>query len=159
MRWPLRTSLKMSSLLALALGLVSCSYNLAGANPMLAAQGGPSGSLASPSASGTTLLTVLLPGGTSVPLGLRQLRALPQATLRIAGQQFSGPSLEEVVEAAGVGNFKALTLVGKNSIDLPSWDISSKVILRWTDHGTLDLAGESIPPGKWVRDVREIRVR
>jgi len=157
--WPSRMSLKMSSLLALALGLVSCSYNLAGANPILAPQRGPSGGLASPSASGGTLLTVLLPGGASVPLSLRQLRALPQATLRIAGNQASGPPLEEILEATGVGKFETLTLVGKNSIVLSSRDISSEVILRLTDHGTLDLAGEFIPPAKWVKDVREIRVR
>lgn len=157
--WPSRMSLKMSSLLALALGLVSCSYNLAGANPILAPQGGPSGGLASPSASGGTLLTVLLPGGTSVPLSLRQLRALPQATLRIAGNQASGPPLEEILEATGVGKFDTLTLVGKKSIVLSSRDISSEVILRLTDHGTLDLAGEFIPSAKWVKDVREIHVR
>ena len=105
------------------------------------------------------MLRVLLPGGRSVSFSLRQLRALPQATLEVAGTMVSGPTLDEILEAAGVGEFRTVTLVGKNSVDLTNLDISPQVILRLADHSRLDLVGGTIPPAEWVKDVHEIRVR
>jgi hypothetical protein len=152
-------ALRIGSLLALGLGLIGCGYKPTSDNPLMLAQQGSPLSPAVPSDTNSPLLRVLLPGGRSVPFTLHQLRALPQATLEIAGAQASGPTLEEILEAAGVGEFRTVTLVGKSSVNLSSNDISPKVILRLTDHSRLDLAGETIPPSEWVRNVYEIRVR
>ncbi|MGA2110795.1 MAG: hypothetical protein ABSG98_01440 [Anaerolineales bacterium] len=151
---PLRTS----GMLVLALGLVSCGYSPKSPNSLLAAQNGSSGDTASPLADEATVLQVFLPGGGSIPFTLRQLRVLPQATLDVPGGQLSGPPLEEILQATGVGDYRTVTLVGKESVRLSSLDVSPQVILRLTSQGTLDLAGANIPHADWVRDVHEIYV-
>lgn len=151
--------LRAGGLLALALGLIACSYSAKSPPAVLAGQDGSSGTSATAPTDASTVLTVFLPGGQSVPFSLRQLRALPQATLRIRGEPSSGPPLDEILEATGVADFRTATLVGKKSVSLPNAAISPQVILRWTSQGTLDLVGEQIPRSDWVRNVHEIHVQ
>lgn len=134
--------------LVLAFALAACAPSATPAPPTQPAAGG-----------GGVLLTVTGPGGVSKGFSAADLQALPQAKITVDGKDEEGPSLADVLKAAGITDFAELTLTGDVSMTLTRAQVTGDVILDFTNRGTVKLAATSIPKDTWVKDITRIEVK
>jgi hypothetical protein len=103
---------------------------------------------------------VVKPDGSSVGFSWDDLKKLPLANLTVDGKVEEGPRLGDVLKAAGVTDFKEVTLSGSASpATLTKAQVDDNTILDFNNHGTVKLASTYIPKPDWTKDVSEIRVK
>ncbi len=108
---------------------------------------------------GAPLFSVVGPDGKSTPFARAALEGLPQSTVEVEGKSESGPALLEVLKAAGITDFQQVTLTGDVVLALAKDQITSDVLLDFTNRGTVKLAATSIAKNKWVKDITKIEVK
>lgn len=114
------------------------------------------------SASTASVFQVVLPDGTSVPMLLPALRALTYQQITLSGNHEAGPSVTDVLSAAGVADFTQVTVTGSGgeSITLTRDQLSSDVILSVNKtKGTAKLAAMTIPEPQWILNVNQVVVK
>jgi hypothetical protein len=114
------------------------------------------------SAAQSGVFTVTLVDGSSVPMSLSALRALPYQSITLSGNHEAGPSLTEVLSAAGVQDFSQVTVTGAGgaSMTLTRDQLNDQVILSINKKlGTAKLAAMSIPEPQWILDVNLVSVK
>ncbi len=93
-----------------------------------------------------------------------ELRALPQVHILSDGKPQDGPSLPAVLAAAGVtGGYEALVIRGTGVRDagrltLPAGEVDGRVILDFSDRGTVKVVGPRLDFRERVRDVTAVVV-
>jgi hypothetical protein len=96
---------------------------------------------------------------------VQQLHSLPQTHVTSDGKAQAGPSLPAVLAAAGVtGAYSALEIRGMGLRDggrltLPAGKVNARVILDFSDRGTMKIVSPQLDFGERVRDVTAIVVR
>lgn len=105
------------------------------------------------------LFQVITPEGRSVGFTADELRQLPLASIKVEGKPEEGPVLLDVLQGAGVEEFKQVTLSGGgSSLTLARQQITPEVILDFANRGTVKLAAPHVPKKDWVKDITEIKV-
>lgn len=108
----------------------------------------------------TPALKVIKPDGSSVSFTSAQLKQLPRGQFQMGKDYFQGPQLLEVIKAAGVTDFKSVTVVGAaNSMTLTKNQLTTKVILDFTKKGKIFLATVIYYQKDWVKEITEIRIQ
>lgn len=120
--------------------------------------------LGSPTTSATQsgVFTVILADGSNVPMALSALRALPYHDITLSGNHEAGPSVTDVLSAAGVQDFSQVTVTGANgaSLTLTRDQLNDQVILSVNKKlGTAKLAAMSIPEPQWILNVSQVAVK
>jgi len=114
------------------------------------------------SASTAGVFEVILPDGTSVPMTMTALRALPYQQITLSGNHEAGPSVTDVLTAAGVTDFTQVTVTGSGgaSITLTRDQLNNEVILSYNKTlGTAKLAAMTIPEPQWILNVNQVVVK
>jgi len=114
------------------------------------------------SASATGVFQIILPDGTSVPMPLDTLRGLTYQSILLSGDHEAGPSVTDVLTAAGVTTFSQVTVTGSGgaSMTLSQDQLNDQVIFSVNKHtGTAKLAAMSIPEPQWVLNVSKVVVK
>jgi hypothetical protein len=132
-----------------------------GTQPDSAADGGPKTPQAlQPTAGSGALFQVVKEDGSSVAFSWDDLKKLPLANISVEGKIEEGPRLSDVLKAAGVNEFKEVSLSGSsNPVTLTRAQIDDNTILDFNNHGTVKLSSTYIPKPEWTKDVSEIRVK
>jgi hypothetical protein len=94
---------------------------------------------------------------------LTDLHALPTTHVLMNEKEQDGPALTAVLQAAGVSGPVPVSIVGTGLRDsghlhLSAAQVTSKVVLDFTNRDTVKLCSPHIAQSDWVRDVTEIRV-
>jgi hypothetical protein len=86
--------------------------------------------------------------------------------MTIDGDVQNGPTLRDVLAASAVGEWSTVVVVGLGPArafevaeSFARADVNDTWILDVTNRGTLKLAAEGLSRERWVRDIREVRVR
>jgi hypothetical protein len=110
-------------------------------------------------------IKVVLPDKQVVFLGLSELQILPKVSITAYGKSEEGPTLLSALDLAGVKEFNKVTVVGmlrgrvaSGELTLNRSEVTSEVILDFTNRGTAKLSGSQIPEDNWIIDVSEMRV-
>jgi hypothetical protein len=110
-------------------------------------------------------IKVLYKGQPAEPLTLARLQSLPQVALASGDKSESGPTLLAALELDGIKTFNSVIVTGMvrgriaaAELTLQRQEVTSDVLLDFSNRGTCKLAGTSIPQDRWVIDVSEIRV-
>jgi len=113
-----------------------------------------------PTPSSTALFQVVKADGSSIPFTWDDLKKLPLANLTVEGKVEEGPSLGDVLKAAGVTDFSEVSLNGSASpATLTKAQVDNNTILDFNNHGTVKLASTYVPKPQWTKDVSEIKVK
>jgi hypothetical protein len=106
------------------------------------------------------LFVVVKADGSSRGFTWDALKALPLANIQVKGKVEEGPKLMDILAAAGVTDFTAVTLTGSNgSITLPREQVDDQTILDFTNRGTVKLASTYVPKDDWIKDITRIEVK
>jgi hypothetical protein len=94
---------------------------------------------------------------------LADLHRLPVTHVVMNEKEQDGPTLTAVLQAAGVSGPVPVSIGGTGLRDsghlrLSAAQLTSKVVLDFTDRGTVKACSPDIAQPDWVRDVTEIRV-
>ncbi|MGA2819362.1 MAG: hypothetical protein ABSF61_01685 [Anaerolineales bacterium] len=114
------------------------------------------------SASQSSVFQVIRPDGTSVPMSVTALRALTYQQITLSGNHEAGPSVTDVLSAAGVNDFSQVTVTGSGgaSITLTRDQLNNEVILSVNKTlGTAKLAAMTIPEPQWILNVNQVLVK
>ena len=137
---------------------------IAGIVALLAACASPAAAPATPTAQPATtasadaLLQVVGPNGAN-GFSLKELQALPATTITVDGKPQDGPAVLEVLKAAGVTDFKELTISGTGTITLSKEQVTAEVILDFNNRGLVKFAATSVPQANWPKDITRIEVK
>jgi hypothetical protein len=104
------------------------------------------------------LLQVIAPTGTQ-GFSLSDLQKLPATTIMVDGKPQDGPAVLDVLKAAGVADFKEITLSGAGTLTLSKDQVTAEVILDFTNRGTVKFAAASVPQANWPKDITRIEVK
>ena len=108
----------------------------------------------------TALFRIVKVDGSSVSFSWDDLKKLPLANLTVEGKVEEGPRLSDVLKAAGVTDFREVSLNGSSSpATLTNAQVDDNTILDFNNHGTVKLASTYIPKPQWTKDVSEIKVK
>lgn len=114
------------------------------------------------SAAQAGVFEVILPDGTSVPMPLGTLRAMTYQQITLNGNHEAGPSVTDVLSAAGVNDFSQVTITGAGgaSLTLTRAQLNDQVILSINKKlGTAKLAAMSIPEPQWILNVSQVAAK
>ena len=105
------------------------------------------------------LFQVIKLDGSQVGFTWEDLKKLPLVQITAEGKVEEGTKVLDVLQKAGVSDFKQITLTGINgSITIKHEQVTDEVILDFTNHGTVKLAAVDIPKAEWIKDIFEIKV-
>jgi hypothetical protein len=105
------------------------------------------------------LFVVIKPDGSKVSFTAADLQKLPLANVSIQGKANEGPTLKDVLTAAGITDFQKVYLTGKNGkLRLPRNQVDGNTLLVFTERGTVKLVTTYIPKQNWTQDVAWIEV-
>jgi hypothetical protein len=104
------------------------------------------------------ILQVIGPNSTK-GFSLKDLQALPAATITVDGKPQDGPAVLDVLKAAGITDFKEVTFTGTSSITLSREQITAEVILDFNNRGLVKFAATSVPQANWPKDLSKIEVK
>jgi len=95
---------------------------------------------------------------------VEELRSLPARQITMDGEVQEGPPVLDVLKAAGVTEFKSLTVIGLGLRDsgrlvLDAADVDGDVLLDFSLRGTVKICGPEIAWEDRVRDVERIEIR
>ena len=109
--------------------------------------------------SSPALFQVITQTGNCIPFTADKLKNLPTAQVTVQGKVEEGPKLLEVLQAAGIEDFKQVTISGSNGeITLSQQQVTEQIILDFTNRGTVKLAAVDIPKEGWIKDISLIEV-
>jgi hypothetical protein len=98
-------------------------------------------------------------------LSFSDLQGLPQTSVETTAGVQEGPTLEAVLEQAGVQEFSKVVIFGLTKertmaavLPLSRAKVTEQVILNLTDQGTAELVSPDIAKDKWVFDVSRLTV-
>ena len=113
---------------------------------------------------GDYLISVYLDDTLVYDASLDELESIQQVSITADGKKQEGPRLLDVLKLAGIENFEAVTVIGKNQardaaaeLELSRDQVTDTVVLDITNQGTTKLAGTDIPSSSWVFDVEALR--
>jgi hypothetical protein len=113
-----------------------------------------------PTAVSSALFQVIKPDGTKVGVTIADLKTLPLKQITVDGKVEEGPGLLDVLNFAGVTDFKEVMLTGSsNPATLMRAQVDDNTVLDLTNHGTVKLSTTYIPKASWTKDVAEIIVK
>lgn len=103
---------------------------------------------------------VVGPDGKSRSLTLKELDALPKGRIQVEGNWEEGPTLPDLLSAAGIKEFRQVTLLGADSakMTLTKDQVNREVVMDFTNHGTLKFSSPAVPKKDWIKDVSTITV-
>lgn len=104
------------------------------------------------------ILQVVAPNGTK-GFSLKELQAMPATTITVDGKPQDGPALLEVLKAAGVTDFKEVTISGSGTITLSKEQVTAEVILDFNNRGLVKFAAAGVPQANWPKDISKIEVK
>ncbi len=105
------------------------------------------------------LFQIASPDGVIRPVSLDELKRLPSLKLDMPGSE-EGPKLADVLLQAGIADYSQVTITGSSgSIVLTKDQVTGRVILDYTNRGTMKLASPDIPKDQWVKDITNIEVK
>jgi hypothetical protein len=89
------------------------------------------------------------------------LQALPNVAVTIDGKEQDGPALPAVLAASGAGSYQTLNVKGIGARDsghltLSAAQVNDRVVIDFSDRGTVKICSPDIEWSDWVRDVVEI---
>src|SRR5262245_34915674 len=114
-------------------------------------------SVAYSAAADKVLLRVIRPDGSSVSLSLRDLSRLPSTTITVDGKAQEGPALPNVLQPAGVTDYKHVTLRGAtHSVTLARDEVTPEVLLVVTGRGQVKLVAATFPREAEVKGLGSI---
>ena len=90
---------------------------------------------------------------------MKDLQALPASTITVDGKPQDGPALLEVLKAAGVTDFKEVTLTGTSTLTLNRDQVNAEVILDFNNRGLVKFASTTVPQANWPKDLSKIEVK
>lgn len=103
---------------------------------------------------------VTRPDGSVKVITVAELRQLPIVTIMADGKPQEGPTLQAVLTAAGVNDFTAVTVVGREgSMTLTRAEVLPDVVLDFANRGTVKLISPRISLPSPVQDVSDIQVK
>jgi hypothetical protein len=115
---------------------------------------------ASTSVSSSAVFQIVKADGTKFDVTLDALKKLPLANITVDGKVQEGPKLLDVLNLAGVTDFKEIALSGSSSpATLTRAQVDDNTILDFNNHGTVKLATTYIPMPDWTKDVSLITVK
>ena len=110
--------------------------------------------------SGMLEFQIVKPDGSKFDITLEALKKLPLANITVEGKVQEGPKLMDVLQLAGVTDFKEVSLTGSASpVTLTRAQVDDNTILDFNNHGTLKLATTYMPMADWTKDISEITVK
>ena len=127
----------------------------------LVACASPGATPAAQPASGSSpdaILQVVGPNNTK-GFSLKDLQALPAATITVDGKPQDGPAVLDVLKAAGITDFKEVTFTGTGTITLSREQVTAEVILDFNNRGLVKFAATSVPQANWPKDIAKIEVK
>jgi hypothetical protein len=87
------------------------------------------------------------------------LKSLTLTAIWIDGKSEEGPTLQAVLNQAGVDEFEQVTLTGASgSLTLMPDQVDPEVILDLSNRGTVQLAAPTLPKEIWIKDITVIMV-
>jgi len=89
------------------------------------------------------------------------LRALQSVTATIEGKEQDGPAVTTLLTAAGAGTYQTLSVKGIGARDsgrlsLDAAGVNDRLMLDFSDRGTVKICSPDLEWNQWVRDVVEI---
>ncbi len=119
----------------------------------------PVSSTAQPAVMGAdTLLQVVSPAGTK-NFALKDLQVLPTTTITVEGKSEDGPAVLEVLKAAGITDFKEITISGSGTLTLNQEQVTAESIFDFTNRGTVKFAATNVDKASWPKDITRIEVK
>jgi len=113
-----------------------------------------------PTAVSTALFQVVKADGSRVGVTISDLKALSLKQVTVEGKVEEGPGLLDVLNFAGVTDFREVALTGSSSpVTLTREQVDDNTILDFTNHGTVKLSTTYIPKANWTKDISEITVK
>lgn len=108
----------------------------------------------------TPILIVIKADGSSVTFTEAELKKIPRDKFAQGKKFFEGPIVLEVLKAAGVTDFKQLTVTTPNAtFNFTKSQITPRVILDFMNNGTLRLSAAYMPKSQWVTGVTTLKVQ
>lgn len=109
-------------------------------------------------------VTIVRDGAVLAGFALDDLQALGLKKVRVAGKIEEGPTLQSVLDAAGVDQYESLVITGMGirddgTITLDASQVTDEVLLDIANRGTVKVVGPEIAWDDRVRDVTQIDVR
>jgi hypothetical protein len=113
-----------------------------------------------PAPAGDAIFQLIKPDGAVVEFTLDRLKALPLVSILSDGSPEEGPALLDVIKAAGITNFREVTLTGLDgSYTYARAAITPRVVLDFNNRGSVKLASPELPRDRRVRDIFKIEVK
>lgn len=104
-------------------------------------------------------LTVTRPDNTTTSLTPDTLVKLTMNTVQTGSTSVQGIALSAILIAAGITDYKQVTLTGANGSQTLAKDkVTDKVILKINDDKTLQLVSPDLPEANWLKAVSTIKV-
>ena len=104
------------------------------------------------------LFQLVKPDGSAVNFTMADLKNLPLTSIMIGAKAEEGPALLEVLKAAGVTDFKQVTVSGDGTLTLTKAQITSQVVLDFSNRGTVKIASPDLPIPSPAKDLTLIKV-
>lgn len=102
---------------------------------------------------------VVLPDGSRIPFALDQLAALPLTSILSDGQPQEGPSLVDVLAAAGVTAYGSVTLTGVDGeVVLTAADVTPEMVLDFNNRGSVKFVSPALARDQRIRDIYRITI-
>jgi hypothetical protein len=104
------------------------------------------------------LLQLVKADGSTVNFTMADLKKLPLTSIMIGAKAEEGPALLEVLKAAGVTDFKQVTVSGDGVLTLTKAQITPQVVLDFSNRGTVKIASPDLPIPSPAKDLTLITV-
>jgi hypothetical protein len=95
---------------------------------------------------------------TVVNFTVADLKKLPFASIMVGAKPQEGPALLEVLNAAGVSDFRQVTVSGQGSVTLTKEQVTPQVVLDFANRGTVKIASPELPIPSPAKDITLIVV-
>jgi hypothetical protein len=118
----------------------------------------PGPTTAFPTKPAEALFQLVRPDGAIVNFAMADLKKLPLTSIMVGAKAEEGPALLEVLKAAGVTDFKQVTVSGDGSLTLTKAQITPQVVLDFSNRGTVKIAGPDLPIPSPAKDLTLIKV-
>ncbi len=130
----------------------------AGAAPTATDAGYPAPAAALPTKPADAVFQLIRPDGSIVNFTMADLKKLPLTSIMVGAKAEEGPALLEVLKAAGVADFKQVTVSGDGTVTLTKEQITPQVVLDFSNRGTVKIASPDLPIPSPAKDLTLIKV-
>jgi hypothetical protein len=104
------------------------------------------------------IFQLVKPDRTVVNFTVADLKKLPFTSIVVGAKPQEGPALLAVLDAAGVTDFKQVTVSGDGSVTLTKEQITGEVVLDFANRGTVKIASPDLPIPSPAKDITLIVV-